>query len=91
MIKIHVDTIWLGKVGIRDKYIDEANFKNEGLIIVHKGKEMTIPFENLKSRILFKSNSPFKDKFSSKSHYLYYINWREDRKIISEPRQEKIF
>lgn len=86
MIRIHVDTLWLGKVGVRDKYIDEANAKNEGLVIVHKGKEMTIPFEKLKLKILFKSKTPFKDKFSSKAHYLYYINWKQDVQPVVVPK-----
>lgn len=91
MIRIHVDTLWLGKVGIRDKYIDEANKKNEGIVVVHKGKEMTVPFEKLKMKILFKSGQKFKDKFSNNSHYLYYMNWKEDlKKPPQEPKQNSL-
>ncbi len=91
MIKITVDTLWLGKVGVRDKYIDEANAKNEGLTVNHKGKVMTVPFENLKRSILFKSPKPFKDKYSNKSHYLYYLHFKVDSKRLeSEPKQEKL-
>lgn len=89
MIKITVETLWQGKVGIRDKYIDQARKNNEGMEITHKNKQMTILFENLERKILFKSKIKFKDRFSNSSHYLYYMNWVENKKELPKVQEIK--
>lgn len=91
MIKLNVETLWLGNAAIRDKYVAEASTKGEIIEITYKGKQMTIPYEELKLRMIFKSPRPFIDKFSKESHFLCYFKWREDTpKGESEPKQEKL-
>jgi len=91
MKHLDVKTLWKDKVAIRDKYIDELKKSQEDLQINLQGKKMTVMFDDLEKRIAFRSPRPFYDKFSKKSHYLYYFNWVEDRpKMPDDPQQLKL-
>lgn len=79
MIEIKVKSIWQGKVGVRDKYVEEALKDNEGLAIKHEGKVMTIPNEKIAGLVVGKSEQPFKDRFYPYTpHYLIYFLWKPD-------------
>lgn len=80
MIEVRVNTIWQGKVGIRDRYIKEAQETEQGLTIVHREERMAIPFHQLKELIVGKSERPFTDRYGKDPHYLIYFNWKPEAK-----------
>ena len=75
-MNIKVKTIYQGQVGVRDKYITEAIKKKESLEITHQSGVMEIPPDQIKSKIVGKSDRPFQDRYSNSFHYLYYFLWR---------------
>lgn len=77
-IKIRVKTLWLGQVGVRDKYIQEAEQNGHDLEIHHKGQIMTIPHQWIGRRIHARSETPFYDRFNGQEHYLVYFLWQPD-------------
>jgi len=78
LIKVKVKTIWQGQVGIRDKYIKQANDEMKGLQIWCKGKAMEISANKVGSEIITRSEKPFRDKYSKEFHYLFYFNWKPE-------------
>ena len=80
MIKINVKTVWLNKVGIRDKFVREAESKGEGITIQHGDAQMVIPASEIRYKTVGRSVEPFFDKFSNEKHYLIYFEWRPDLK-----------
>ena len=80
MIKIKIKSVWQGKIGIRDKYVNQALRKKEGLEITCQGEFMIIPTEKIEEKITGKSKEHFKDKFSEEWHYLIYFNWKPNNK-----------
>ena len=74
MINLTVETVYQGKVAIRDKYVAEAIEQNEAIKIIVKGKYMVIPAEEV-SHYLFKSKVPFFDKITGGAHFLCYYTW----------------
>lgn len=83
MIKVECKTIWMGKVAVRDKYIDEALDTGEGIVITHGEDVMEIPFNEIKQRIVGRSALPVKDRFSPNRHFLFYLNWKPTIKQFS--------
>lgn len=81
-IDITVETIWKGKVGVRDRYVDQAVREKKDLHITHGNKTMIIPYNNILTRIMYKSNTPFKDRYSKAEHYLYYYSWAFNPKPV---------
>lgn len=77
VMELTVQTVWKGKVAIREKYYTEAVAKGCAIRIHCKGKEMTIIPDLIKAYI-FKSAQPFKSKFDAEAHYLIYYKWRPD-------------
>lgn len=84
-LKIKIKTIWQGKVGVRNKYIDLAEKIKCGLKIVHGGETMYVEPAQLKSSIISRSRELFRDKYSNASHFLYYYDWKP------EPMQARLF
>lgn len=80
MIRVIVKTMWNGKVAIRDKYVDEALDMGEGIALVHGDDVMEIPANELKHKIIGRSESPVRDKFSRDKHFLIYFEWIPDCK-----------
>ena len=76
MIKLKVRSIWQGKCGIRDKYIQRAFDNKEGLEITCQHEIMIIPADKVQESIVAKSDRPFSDRFSKGWHYLFYFNWK---------------
>jgi len=79
---IKIQTIWQGKVGIRDKKINEALYHKEDLEIMSGRDIMIIPWEKIQGKIVGRSEKPFQDRFSKDSHYLIYFNWRPSKNQI---------
>lgn len=77
VMELTVQTVWKGKVAIREKYYHEAVAKGCAIRIHCKGKEMTVAPEKVKL-YMFRSPQPFKSKFDVESHYLIYYKWRPD-------------
>lgn len=75
MVKIKVKTIWQGKVGIRDKYIFQAQEKKENLFVEHETEVMEIPYDKVPELIVGKSEFKVGDRFGQGGHYLIYFNW----------------
>jgi len=80
VIKIKVKSTWQGKVGIRDKYVNQAIREKQGLDISCQGEFMIIPAEKVKEKMIGKSQKHFKDKFSEEWHYLIYFNWKPNNR-----------
>jgi hypothetical protein len=80
MVKVDVRTIWMGKVAIRDKYVDEALDMGEGIVIAHGDDFMEIPANEIKRKIIGRSELPVKDKFSRAKHFLIYFKWEASAK-----------
>ena len=36
MIKVQVKTLWLGRVGLRSRYIDEAQATKQDIVVLHE-------------------------------------------------------
>ena len=76
MIKIKVKSKFQEKVAIRDRYLPQA--RQEGLEIKHNEEVMTIPAEEVDKKIVGRSDKPFVDRYSLKTHYLLYFKWSPD-------------
>lgn len=77
MIEIRVNTLWQGKVAIRQGVAEEALKRNEGLLIRHKDESMAIPADKLKTLVAGKSEERFKDYYGKRrpEHLVYFV-WR---------------
>ena len=76
MINLKVKSIWQGKKGIRDKYVNQALKTGQDICISDDIDTMIIPYQNIQSLIVSKSDFPVKDKYSKESHYLIYFKWK---------------
>jgi len=75
-VAIRVKSLWVGRVGIRDRYLMQALAEKKGLRIKVKEEEMIVSYEELQTSLVGKSKTAFKDKYSNTSHYLYYYHWK---------------
>jgi len=75
MINIKIKSVWQGKVGIRDKYILQAEKTKEDICLQKDSDVMLIPFLHLAEAIVGRSEYPVRDKYSNESHYLCYFDW----------------
>ena len=76
MIKIRVKTTWHNQVGIRDKYLAQAEREKTGLSITVGNERMDIPYEEIEKSIAGRSKMPVVDKFGGHSHFLFYFEWK---------------
>lgn len=77
MINLRVKTIWQGKVGVNEKYIKRALDNKEGLCIKNKDEYMEIQANEVKEKIVGKSENRFEDRFGNgPDYYLYYFSWK---------------
>ena len=76
MIRVKVNSLWRGRVGIRDKYIKQASQNQENILIICQGEQMLVPYLEIKKKIVGKSNQAFPDRFSNTSHFLIYFQWQ---------------
>lgn len=75
MITVIVNTLWQGKVGVRDRYVKEAIDRREGLLIKHGNESMALPLTLLKEKIAGKSDKRMENYFGKDRHYLIYFFW----------------
>ena len=75
-MKIKIKSIWQGKIAFRDKYLKEGLEK--GLIIEYQNKIMTLSKDEVKTKMVGKSDKPFFDRYSNELHYLVYYYWKPD-------------
>jgi len=75
MIRVTIKSLWDGLVGVRDKYIQEAQGKKDDLVLIYGLEQMLIKWQDLHRLMVSKSEHPFKDKFSEDWHYLCYYKW----------------
>lgn len=80
MKEIKVKTIWMGKIGVRDKFINKAIENNEDLCFLKGDDYMIIPWDDIREKIVGKSENPVFDKFKGEYHYLIYFNWKPTTK-----------
>lgn len=80
-LKIKIKTTWQGKVGVRDKYINQAIQEDKGLMIVMNDEWMEIERKNLEDAMTSKSKQSFYDRYSGKYHYLYYFDWVPEKLV----------
>ena len=64
--------------GVRDKYVKLDGL--DDILIVRKdnGEQMFIHKDDVRKRIVKRSEEAFYDKFSNESHYLVYYDWKAD-------------
>jgi len=74
--RIRINTIWQGKVGIREKQVLKALENKQDLLFVRRGEKMLIPYQFITNRIVGKSKESFLDRFSNERHYLMYFDWK---------------
>lgn len=79
-IRIAVKTTWQGKVGIRDKYIEEARQNHEDILVFHDSTFMKIPYAHLDDLIIATSDKRFRDRYHNDPHYLIYFLWKPEGK-----------
>ena len=75
-VSIEIKTVWQGKVGIRDKYVDKAQNQKKDLYIFKGNDAMIIPWAEINRLIVGKSDFPVPDRYSNESHYLVYFDWK---------------
>jgi len=76
MIKVNIKKPWMGKIAIRDKFIEKAIKNKENIVVECEGQQMTILYKDIRKDIKGRSSKPFKDKFSDEWHYLYYYEFK---------------
>ena len=76
MIEVKVKTVWQGKVALREKYVHQALETGKGIRISVGDAYMHIPGDEVKKRIVAKSEESFYDKFSKERHFLIYFDWK---------------
>lgn len=76
--KIQVKKPWNGMVAVRDKQVFQAQGAHADMLILCKGKQMLIKYEDIQKSIRSRSKQPFYDKFSEDHHYLFYFAWQPD-------------
>lgn len=75
-VELKVKSIWMGLVGIPDKYFIEAVNKGKDLIISVKGETMHIPKDKVVEAAYSRSKEKFKDRFSDAEYSLVYFRWK---------------
>jgi len=83
MIEVIVNTEWQGAVAGRQQFLEQAQAQQEDLLIFHDVGRMRIPWEEVYSQAIRKSEHPVRDRFSEHPPgYLYYYDWRPEVKQI---------
>ena len=76
IISVEIKTTWQSKVGIRDKYVNEAQNRGKDLYIFKGNDAMLIPWGKIDLVKVGKSEFPVPDRYSNESHYLIYFDWK---------------
>ena len=81
MVEVQVTTLWQGKVGIREGFVQEALRAKQGLLIrlKQRGKQesMVIPADEVKDMIDSFSAGKFRDQYGRRRpERLVYFVWK---------------
>lgn len=76
MISVKANSLWKGRVGIREKYVSEAIDKNQDLLLIHLNEQMLILSTDIPFEIVGRSKETFPDQFSEERHHLVYFRWK---------------
>ena len=76
MIKVRVKTLWLGRVGLRSRFVDEAQATKQDIVVLHGQDQMLLAHGDLDSKVVGRSDKPFPDQFTGEEHYLIYYLWK---------------
>ncbi len=75
-IVIRVNTIWNGRVAVRDRYTKQAVAEKLDIQVWHEREVMLIPYDKIQDLKVGISERPMKDKFSEEYHFLIYFDWK---------------
>ena len=79
MVEVVVKTLWQGKAGVRDRYVQEAKKTGQALAIFHNRECMVVPLDELDARIVGRSDMQFRDRYRKyKPGFLVYFDWKPD-------------
>ena len=75
MINKNVKTLFIGKVGIHQKYIQAAVQRKEDLCLKYEEESMIIPWQEVEKKGKI-GDEVHLDKFNGNYYRLVYFNWR---------------
>jgi len=79
MVQKTVKTLWAGRAWLHAKYLNQAKNLNVPLVIVYKGKKMTV--KPIELRLRFDRNKIVDDRYKAGvQHKQYGIIWEPDEK-----------
>lgn len=81
--EIPVKTIWQGKVGVPDFFVEDCINRGEVLKIVSEHGFMTLKSWEIKNAIVARSEQRFTDKYKKHPpYYLVYFLWKPQEKAL---------
>ena len=78
MKKIKISRLFHGFASPRSYLVEEAIKEKQGIILECEGKQMTIPPEEVETRIVKKNKEQFKSKHDNRIYCLYDYIWTPD-------------
>lgn len=79
-IELKIKTIWQGRIGVHEKYLDKSDKEGRGFLFKHGEDTMAVPFDQIPYRVVAKTEKPFVDRFTNQPYHLYYFDWKPDPK-----------
>jgi hypothetical protein len=77
-----IKTTWMGRVGVRGKYLIAAKAHQESLVLEHDHKFMTIPWRMIDTLAISITKEPVKEIFLKGGNYykdyLFHFIWKPD-------------
>jgi hypothetical protein len=79
--KMHlkIKTLWMGKAGVRGKYIDYCKSHKENLTIEHNKRCMMIPYFWLDNKAVGSTEKAVKELYGGQKDYLFYYKFEPDK------------
>lgn len=91
-MRVKVNSLWQGKVGIHEKYINELRKTKEDLQITCENRTMTMSYQRVMMAVNF-GKETFRDKYSGAYYRLAYFNWKPNDHVqlpLFEIKNEKV-
>lgn len=85
----HTGELYLGRVAVRDKFVNEAIKHGVPLRIKHDNTFMIVHAKDIKERVVGKSDHTVPDQFSADRHYLIYFVWRPSERFAQRSMFQK--
>lgn len=80
-IEVAVSTQYMGKVAVRQRFVEQALKEKKDLVIIHERSIMRIRHTEIHFKTRGKSDTLIQDKFRrNPPGYLYYFDWNPDVK-----------